>query len=77
MNWRRRPDGSIDLAVLTGFDLATTDDAVALRLTIARTQEQLKGEAESAVEQLVMSPAIATALLEALTEMLKPGSRIN
>lgn len=56
MTWRTRSDGSIDLAVITGFQLATADGAIAVRLDLCRSQDQLAGRAAGDVEQVVMTP---------------------
>jgi hypothetical protein len=70
MTWRTRPDGSIDLALITGFQIATTDGAIAVRLDLCRSRDQLTGRAESDVEQVVMTPAVAAELMAALKEQI-------
>ena len=73
MTWRTRPDGSIDLAVLTGYALAVSDGDLAVQLFIARTPEQLTGDRQPDVEQLVLPPKVATDFALALLEQLAPG----
>ncbi|WP_426042858.1 hypothetical protein [Brevundimonas sp. TWP2-3-4b1] len=68
--WRARPDGSIDLAVITGFQIAATDGAIAVRLDLCRSQEQLAGRTEAEVEQVVITPAVAAELIAALQEQI-------
>lgn len=75
MRWRTRPDGSIDLAVITGFQLATTDGAIAVRFTLCRSQEQLAGTGEEEIEQVAMTPAIAAELMVALHEQIDESAR--
>ena len=70
MTWRTRPNGSIDLAVLTGFQLATTDGAIAVRLDLCRSQAQLAGQVGVDVEQVVMTPAVAAELVATLQEQI-------
>ena len=70
VTWRTRFHGSIDLAVLTGFQLATTDGAIAVRLDLCRSQDQLTGLVAGEVEQVVMTPAVAAELIAALQDHL-------
>ena len=63
MNWRTRPDGDLDLSVLTGFELAAGEGReVAIRLEHAVVQEQLDGQRPPEAVQLVMTAAAAEAL---------------
>lgn len=74
MTWRTRPDGSLDLAILTSFELAATDGALAVRLDLARTAAQLQGQTAPDIEQIVLSPKVAAALIAELSEHLAPPS---
>ena len=77
MTWRTRSDGSLDLAVVTGFQLATTDGAIAVRLDLCRSQDQLTGRVDGDVEQVVMTPAVAAELIAALQEQLSAASPLH
>ena len=77
MTWRKRSDGSIELAVVTGFQLATTEGAIAVRLELCRSQDQLTGRVAGDVEQVVMTPAVAAALIAALQDHLDVASPLH
>ncbi len=77
MTWRTRPDGSIDLALITGFQIATTDGAIAVRLDLCRSQDQLAGREKGDVEQVVMTPAVAAELIAALQEQIDASTPLH
>ncbi|NBW08192.1 MAG: hypothetical protein EBR82_09215 [Caulobacteraceae bacterium] len=64
-DWEHKPDGSVSLGVLVGYDLALSDDnAIAVRLAYAHNREQLLGEMVPFHTQIVMSAEAAEAFLK-------------
>lgn len=76
MEWDRREDGDLQLAIVRGFEIAVAgSEALAVRIEYAEVQEQLSGAMAPSSKQLVMTPAMAEALGAMLLEqarMAKP-----
>lgn len=63
MEWDRREDGDLQLAIVRGFEIAVADsEALAVRIEFAEVQEQLSGAMAPSSKQLAMTPAMAEAL---------------
>jgi len=63
MEWERRSDGDLKMAILRNAEMAVApDQAVAMRLEYAEVQEQMTGAVPLTWIQLVMSPEDAEAL---------------
>ncbi|KQS55882.1 hypothetical protein ASG17_07480 [Brevundimonas sp. Leaf363] len=63
MTWTTRRDGSLDLAIVVGYELIALDnDALAIRIEYAENQEQLLGQTAPATKQLVLTRERATEL---------------
>lgn len=72
MEWDRREDGDLQLAIVRGFEIAVADsEALAVRIEFAEVQEQLSGTMAPSSKQLVMTPAMAEALGSMLLEQAR------
>ena len=53
MEWDRREDGDLQLAIVRGFEIAVADsEALAVRIEFAEVQEQLSGAMPQSSKQL-------------------------
>ena len=67
IEWDLNPDGSMRLGVLTGFQMATMPGGVAVRVQVARTQDELRS-GQGGFDQLALPPDVAYQLGKALIE---------
>lgn len=67
IEWDLNPDGSIRLGVVTGFQLATMGGGVAMRVQVARTQDELRLDT-GGFDQLALPPDVAFQLGKALID---------